>query len=466
MVLLRVFSLFVLVAVFSNCGMAASPRKFDADADAADAPPAAAAAAAPAREQERMGERARRLAKEAKELFTERKFKEEVGSLIEDWEIEWSLFQDTSSAPDAPLRLRAVHKIVGQMGVLEGDRLEDRVFQDLYNKVLRHQQNLKALRQASFGDMITGYLEKVFPGLENLKFHQKKAGDQLGAIVKFDFEGTPHTLFVKTHMRGYHSSSSTAPKVVNPRELFIYQLLANLGRGPRVRFCGDNPETVCILTNSLEEEGEFYTFEILKSKRREKGDSVWGYLDKSLNEVRDIDQREDHLRSDAKAQHFMKEITHIDLLLRVLRLRDVLDNSTNFGCLHKRGESGPTEVVFDFRISDRDEFECNDAHWSGFLGGNSVFCHENADPIIAYILHDRSQKMRAELALRVMQERSVDEFRANVESAYESVRTYLERSFGDRSQQLIRVLEEYKNIVIRNYDFFRRKLEDFMSSSS
>lgn len=407
--------------------------------------------------------RAQKLSQTAKELFDPNRFRKVIGPQIDSW-ANWTLFTDISAAPDAPLTLRAIHTIVELMRKLDTERSEDEVFQELYSKVLRHQQNLKSLRKDSFEDMITGYLSRTFPGLENLEFLQKKGGGQLGAIVRFNCEGVLHTFYVKTHMKGYHSSSSPAPKRVSVKELFCYEFLSGLGVGPKVRFCGDTLETVCILSNSLEEEGKFSTFARVLLEREQEGPPLWGQLDKVIRGKKEFSQEEREIAQDRVAQNFIKEMAYIDLLTRLLRLHDVLNTSDNFGFIVK-SDLLPRAVIFDFRVIDGDEASLNESHWEGFLKGNGFFRYEIADLTIAYPLHYRSARERLAIVRELLRESPLKDFETIAERAFRAVSTYLTDSFQEEGAALIPALTDHKETVLENFRFFQRKVEEFRAPS-
>jgi len=150
----------------------------------------------------------------------------------------------------------------------------------------------------------------------------------------------------------------------------------------------------------------------------------------------------------------------LDMLTRILRLRDLLNNPENFGFVSKEGKY-PLLKVIDFRISDENIFRVNFEHFGGFLVGNGMYRYSDSHRVMRYVLHDRSQEDRVRTALSVLTQTSLSKLHEHIDRAYQEIRGYILNTdvFADHISRLMEELDTYTQAVHHNVSFFTDKLQ-------
>ena len=274
---------------------------------------------------------------------------------------------------------------------------------------------------------------------------------------------------IKTHSEGRLSSKSSAAKLVNPQELLIYKILQYTGFGCETHFLQRSPEDVYIATLDAGHGGSFEMFVKAAGRLGKGGDevygqSLWGTLqdihtDPAQNDWKAV---EISIQGDAIAQNFLIQVSALDMLSRILRLHDLLNNTENFGFLSKEGEN-PALKVIDFRVADEGDFIVDNERFGGFLAGNGWYNYASSHRATRYGLHDRLREERVASALRVLTQGSLAQLHQHVELAYRDIHAYITETdiFVDNSAELMGKLNVFHDALHHNIEFFIGKLRSW-----
>jgi hypothetical protein len=152
----------------------------------------------------------------------------------------------------------------------------------------------------------------------------------------------------------------------------------------------------------------------------------------------------------------------LDILTRVLRLQDLLNNHENFGFV-VQSEQYPVLRVIDFRVLDEREFRITKDHFRGFLVGNGLYNYSASHKTMRFALHDRNRDKRIETALLVLSQNPLRLIVEHIEHAYNDVAQYIIGQpgvFAGQEESLMSKLTSYKDAVIANVHFFNECLHD------
>jgi hypothetical protein len=169
------------------------------------------------------------------------------------------------------------------------------------------------------------------------------------------------------------------------------------------------------------------------------------------------------------AQHFLLQMASLDMISRIFRLHDLLNNADNFGfCTSPKGM--PCLKVLDFRLTDSTDMGLGQEHFRGFLVGNGMFNYGRSHITLRYAFRDRPKMERVQTALDLLTTGFLSDFRDCIQSAYEDVRLFFDSfpspgcDVGEVANILVE-LEGFCQILRCNVDFFISALETFVSSS-
>jgi hypothetical protein len=172
---------------------------------------------------------------------------------------------------------------------------------------------------------------------------------------------------------------------------------------------------------------------------------------------------EDDIQSDHIAQNFLLQVASLDMMSRIFRLHDLLDNADNFGfCTSPTGT--PCLKVLDFRLTDDTDQSVEQAQFNGFLVGNGMFNYERSHATLRFAFRDRPQAERVKTALYLLTAGSLCKSQDCIQSAYADVQSFLESSlFGNCDHEvatsILSKLEEFHRVLHRNFDFFTSALK-------
>jgi hypothetical protein len=307
-----------------------------------------------------------------------------------------------------------------------------------------------------------------------MTFLPKNDGIQLGARVTLTLDSGESMLYhVKTHAAGTLSSNCSAAKPVDPGELLVYKILEMTGCGCETLFFQRNCADAYIATLDAGHGGSFDLFRKAAGSRDCCGDEVygktlWGCLD-MINPIPQLniwESVEAAVDDDATAQRFLLNLAVLDMISRIFRLHDLLNNFDNFG--FRTIAPGQFVVkVIDFRLADDYNLHVSAQNFDGFLDGNGLYNYCASHRIIRFALHDRPVRRRVEEALRALQADSLSKLPECIDSAFEFVREHLqspEMSLqGERKQLMIDRLVLLRDIFHHNVSYFTTRLQSWPS---
>ena len=251
----------------------------------------------------------------------------------------------------------------------------------------------------------------------DISFSPKIAGAQRGriAVVKImnnSLEERNITYFIKTHQHG-SASGKEIVHPVDPKEIFVYKVLEYTGLGPIAHFFYDPLS-----------QGSFYiaTQDCGFSNDKENQNAKTFFIFNKLKEL--FVSRERSVDDD-----IIRGITKADIISRILCLRDVTCNSSNFGFVYFDGRKKCK--IIDFRIETQDVYRYRDI-FGGYFEGNG-FMNYWDDDTLKSIFKGRLEVDRVRTAEQVINElkNGIEgqhmAFIRAVETAYDETATYFER---------------------------------------
>lgn len=407
------------------------------------------------------------MAKKQREELSRERFATVLGTdIVDQWSIDWATLGDDSLAFDNTEKRSCLNFIIVKMGNLKTNLSTD--FYTLYGEVSMIKRQMDIVYLERLENVAVAYFSTQFPGAE-VRCIDKGAGVQLGtkAIVKL-LSGEERKYHVKTHSEGRLATKSTAAKRVNPRELLAYKVLEHLGFGCETHFFQRSTEDVYIATLDAGHGGTFNVFAKATDRQCQDvhnvyGQSLWGRFqildrDPTKNNWQDV---EDKLQGDESAQNFVIQMSALDMVSRILRLHDLLNNPDNFGFFLKKDASLPLVRVIDFRVADEQDSVVTFAHFGGFLEGNGLYNYVGAHESMRYCIHDRSRELRVKTARHILTQGPLAETHHCMERAYGDVREYITGAevFVDYREKMMNQLDQFYNNIQKNVSYFTEGLQ-------
>ena len=279
-------------------------------------------------------------------------------------------------------------------------------------------------------------------------------GVQMGEIFFIEEpNGSKHKFYVKTHSKGTLSSQSTAAKQVYPGELLVYKMMEELGIGCEVHFCARSPEDVYIATRDARDGGVFHLFDQAIKDDEGIGAELWGGLGRLDKSPRSGNGKriEAELPEDPVATNFVEQTSVLDLITRIMRLCDLLNNPENFGFQKREGHDWTVRPI-DFRIRDKKSPEEEGNIFQSFLDGNGVFRYWTAHKSLRFVLYDRSREGRVQTAFQILSEGVFKNFTQILSRANEHVLTFLSQDcFQSCRDDLEGELAEFYATCLENH---------------
>jgi hypothetical protein len=387
--------------------------------------------------------------------------------VVDSWGVNWAVFQDESLPFDNPSKRQCIRLIANQMKMLSVTK-QNGALRSLYLETLGLQGDAEAVHSTRLDNLALAYFHNRFPNA-SLTPKSKRDGVQLGERIIVERAGQPVlTYHVKTHSAGRLSSNSTAAKLVNPQELMAYRVLEHLGIGCQSHFFERSPEDVYIATLDAGAGGSFCLFEVMSGHLGRGGDEGVGYhFAGSLMDIPQDTARHDHnaiertVEVDPVAQNFIDQMVSLDVITRIFRLHDLLNNPGNFGFFESTTQA-PSIRVIDFRIMDREIFEMDWRDFGGFLVGNGFYQYAGSHKTMRYVIHDRQRQLRVEAARSIMERGLVESLRRAVEQAHQDVLVYLSQDvFVPCHEDLMPKIREYYQASLHNINFFWEELQQW-----
>jgi hypothetical protein len=397
------------------------------------------------------------------QLLTREKFEKLFEpAVVESWGVNWSIFADQSSAHDHPQKLANISSLFHKIKRFSTKRTDPEFFA-LFSNVIGIKAQMEVVHLDRLDDKTVEYFSMLFPD-STIKTDIKDGGVQLGETVFVTLsENVRLKYYVKTHSKGRLASKSNAAKLVAPEELMVYRILQYAGVGCESHFFQQSPEDVYIATLDAGHSGAFRLFNDAIKDETKYGEALWGKLGIINNSpsANDFNALE-HIFTDPLSQNFIQQITTLDILTRVLRLQDLLNNPDNFGFVC-HSDSYPILRVIDFRVLDAKEFRIMENDFRGFLVGNGLYIYAASHKTMRFILRERNRDKRIETALQVFSQSPLLSMEDHIEHAYSDIYNYIQEQpevFAQHQETLMSQLNSYKNSILENVSYFRSCLHD------
>jgi hypothetical protein len=414
-----------------------------------------------------------KVSRDQAELLYKKEFVAVLGAdIVDTWPVDWVLWENPEICPTDPLKAKVMRTLL--------DHLYFVVFNHSNDAVSKLLQDLLDLKNAVYGlskqrlIAATGdALRSHFPVLK-MEFYPKRNGVQLGAQVRLFLDSGESRLYhVKTHAAGTVSSNSSAAKPVDSGELLVYKILEMTGCGCESLFFQRNVIDSYIATLDAGHGGSFDLFRKAAGSGHFRGDDVygktlWGCLDMidPIPHLNNWDSVEAAVHDDATAQRFLSDLASLDMISRIFRLHDLLNNSDNFGFR----TSAPGQFVLkivDFRLANDSDLGVTGENFAGFLAGNGFYNYVASHRILRYALRDRPVRQRVQEALRALQAGFLSKLPECIDSAFECVQEHLkslEMSIqGERMHLMIGRLVELRDTFHHNVRYFTNRLQTWPS---
>lgn len=384
---------------------------------------------------------------------------------VESWGFNWNTLENPDASFADSYQISTMRKLHEKLNKAARNRFDD-PFSDLYAKFLTLRERIAIVHAVRLEKVTERYFNTIFPD-STVENDVKSGGVQLGTKARVTLAtGEERIYHIKTHSEGRLSSKSTAAKLVNPQELLIYKILQYTGFGCETHFIQRSAEDVYIATLDAGHGGSFEMFVKAAGRLGNGGDetygqSLWGVLqdihtDPAQNDWTAVATTIQH---DAIAQNFLCQVSALDMLSRILRLHDLLNNTENFGFLVKEG-GYPELKVIDFRVADEGEFIVDNERFGGFLAGNGWYNYAGSHRAMRYGLHDRPRPERVASALQVLKQGSLVQLHQNVDLAYRDIKNYIIETnvFADNIPEIMGSLNVFHDALHQNIEFFIGKL--------
>jgi len=389
--------------------------------------------------------------------------------VVDSWGFDWSMLEDSGVSFGDPRRISIMSNLHTKLQNLARKR-HDAEFEILRSEFLKLRDNIAIVHMDRLETIVEQYFNSCFPG-STIECDDKAGGVQLGTQVNVVLLGGEKRKYhVKTHSAGRLSSKSSAAKPVNPQELMVYKVLEHLGFGCETHFLQRSIEDVYIATLDAGQGGSFNVFEKATGTLGEAGDedygqTLWGMSLQTINptsSLNDWNAIETVVQSDGVAQNFLLQIASLDMLSRILRLHDLLNNPDNFGFL-ETATAMPLLKVIDFRVADDRIFTVDPDHFGGFLVGNGLYNYVGSHRAMRYGLHDRPREERVKAALQVLTEGPLARSHECVDLAYQDVRSYITstETFAAHVSDMMTQLDPFRDALHYNIGFFTERLQSW-----
>ena len=428
--------------------------------------------------------------------FVEALGQEEVDKLG----MNWGVLSDVQLSPMHPVKLETTSRLVKKFRLLSRNEVKGPV-RNLFRDLLELKDECEQVHVKRLDKVVVAYFRELFkdpvadaefqersnvndsqgsgsdsdvPEWPIITSQSKTNGVQLGEIVTIETrDGQVHKFFVKTHSEGTLAEKSTAAKQVHPGELLVYKIMEELGIGPEVHICARSPEDVYIASRDAHDGGVFHLFKEATRDEKGIGAALWGGLGKYKLSPRSGNREaiEEGLSEDPVANNFVEQIALLDLLTRIARLCDFLNNPENFG-FSKQGCGAWKVRPLDFRLQDELKPEDKKDIFQSFLSGNGVFKYWTSHRSLCFSVYDRSRESRVKSALHILTQGALKDFSSFEEvegghvgvlrRAYLSVQEFLQQEcFHDVQEELNGKLDAYYELCHGNYAYLLTCLQSW-----
>jgi hypothetical protein len=349
---------------------------------------------------------------------------------VDSYGLDWERIGNPDAPFDDSKKIIAMHRLSAALNArLVSDPSCSPEFMSLFLDVSKLRAFSSLVHSKRLETVAIDFFQHLFPN-STINIDEKHFGVQMGLKATVTLmNGETRRYHVKTHSLGRLTLRSSAAQTANPHELMVYKILERLGFGCETFFMSRSPQDFYIATLDGGHGGSFQTFDRAagvggRDIDRMYGSTLWGVLqhiheDASLNEPKTVEAA---IESDPIAHNFMEQITAIDLISRILRVHDLLNNTENFGFFTRAGKL-PALKIIDFRISDDIHFD--NEQFRGFLAGNGNYCYTLSHRSVRYGLHDRPVSNRVNAAYHCLSQGSLCNFHQCIDQAHQDVLQYV-----------------------------------------
>lgn len=412
------------------------------------------------------------------EILQRQKFVAVLGTeTVDSWQLDWDLLENPCIPFSNPNKNASMRTLNTKLQRMSTELPNGHAFDSLFLDFCKLRAKISTIHAAMLEFLAENFFQKHFPGC-SVRFLSKVGGVQQG-IQAHVTSGNAKVLkyHIKSHSGGRLASNSSAPKCVDPRELFVYKVLEYLGVGCEAFFLHRSFQDFFIGTlDAGHAEGScFSLFQRAVDSRAESGDSsyghaVWGSLHNLLiDNPNQFQAVECAIEFDDLAKTFLLHMTSLDIISRIFRLHDLLNNVGNFGFCTSLTQQ-PCLKILDFRLLDGVDLRINTDHVRGFFVGNGFYMYAALHATMRYALRDRPLKARVDTAVRLLTVDCLFNLHNCIDRAHSFVHSYLESSDfsgldSDQLSQTIGQLDEFFQISHFNADFFTSELESWRPAS-
>jgi hypothetical protein len=399
-------------------------------------------------------------------VLNRQKFVDALGSeTIDSWQFDWLILENPDIPFDHSFKSSMMRQLHAKLHCLCPIHDSNATFQNLLSEFLKLRSRISFIHLDRLKYAAVRYFKQRFPG-QNFFFRDKVGGVQLGAQIHFQLNtGQELKYHLKTHASGRMMSNNSAPKPVEPRELVVYKCLEHLGLGCEAAFLYRSLEDVFIATldAGTGDGASFVLFQKVANELdvdRISGESVWGSLQSSLINGLPLASVEAAIKHDTISQEFLLQVSTLDLVSRIFRLQDLLNNAENFGFRISNAKS--CLRVLDFRVDKESNFRLDRDKFEGFLAGNGLYNCESCHATLRYVLCDRPTSDRVKTAFHAISVGPLSNGHRCIEDARWNVRSFLETSDFDvdelQLKSILKKCDEYCEALHQNLDFFTSQL--------
>jgi len=403
------------------------------------------------------------------EVLRKERFVSVLGvEVVDSWGFDWDMLENPAVSFGDPHRISVMSSLHTKLQNLARKRY-DAEFDKLHTEFLKLRERVFIVHIDRLETIVEQYFSSCFPG-SKIEYDDKAGGVQLGTKVNVGLlTGEKKKYHVKTHSAGRLASKSSAAKPVNPQELMVYKVLEHLGFGCETHFLQRSLEDVYIATLDAGYGGSFNIFEKATGALGKVGDeaygqTIWGALQRinPTSSLNDWNAIETVVQSDGVAQNFLLQVASLDMLSRILRLHDLLNNPDNFGFL-ETATTMPLLKVIDFRVADDTFFTVGPDNFGGFLIGNGLYNYIGSHRTMRYGLHDRPTEERVKTALHILTAGPLARSHECVDLAYQDIHKYITstETFAGHVSDMLAQLDPFRAALHHNISFFTESLQSW-----
>jgi hypothetical protein len=395
--------------------------------------------------------------------------------IVDSWQLDWVLLENPDIPFSNPIKESSMKMLNTELQKICNELPIGHPFDSLFLAFCKLRARISIMHADRLELLAKNFFTNHFSGC-SVRFFPKVCGVQQGthACVTLSNEKVLK-YYIKSHSGGRLASNSSAPKCVDPRELVVYKVLEYLGVGCEAFFFHRSFEEIFIATLDAGhlEGSRFSLFQHAVDSLTESGDSsyghaVWGRLHTMLiDNPNHFQAVESAIECDDAAKQYLVEISSLDIISRIFRLHDLLNNVGNFGFFTSITQQRCLKIL-DFRILDDINLRMNRDHVKGFFVGNGFYNYAMSHVTMRYALRDRPLNARVDTAVRLLTVDCLCKLHHCIDLAHSFVLSYFESpEFSGHVSVLLKIigqLDEYCQISHDNTNLFTSELESWRAA--